>query len=154
MRKLKSQDNTRDLKMEDFSSSYNDDDQSSLHSLDDELARQQVLPKYVQPGQNPLQNVFLGKKLGRGAFGDVYVGQIEGFPDHRVVAVKCISKRAVSKRDLSTQLAMEIAVHQHLKHPNIIQFYDFTQDQRKVYFFLGKGAVPAPLNPPALGTRN
>lgn len=131
------------------SSSYGDgnDDGGSIGSsygssyepsvgFDNELARQQVPPKYVQPGKKALQNVFLGKKLGKGAFGDVYVGRLEGFPDHRVVAVKCISKRAVSKRDLSTQLAMEIAVHQQLNHPNIIRFYDFTQDERKVYFFL------------------
>jgi len=103
------------------------------YEFDDELARQYVDPKYRD---EPLENVYLGKKLGRGAFGDVYVGRIGGLPDHRVVAVKCISKRSVSKRGLSTQLAMEIAVHQSLVHPNIVEFYDFTQDERKVYFFL------------------
>lgn len=120
--------------------SYDDDESASSIAdsvgFDDELARQHVPAKYTEVGVNPLQNVYLGKKLGRGAFGDVYVGQLEGFPDHRVVAVKCISKRAVSKRGLSPQLAMEIAVHQSLNHPNIIRFYDFTQDHRKVYFFI------------------
>jgi len=117
-------------------SSYDDDEPEFIedsYELENQLARQQVNPKYRQ---NPLQDVYLGKKLGRGAFGDVYVGQIGGLPENRVVAVKCISKRAVSKRGLSTQLAMEIAVHQSLVHTNIIEFYDFSQDGKKVYFFL------------------
>lgn len=88
------------------------------------------------------RNVRLGSHLGEGAFGNVCKGYVEqplrGGSSRVVdtVAVKVISKRRVVKRNLQKQLAMEIAVHQTLKHPNIVRFHDFSEDRKNVYFYL------------------
>jgi serine/threonine protein kinase len=42
----------------------------------------------------------------------------------------------VAKKDMVDQMAMEIAIHRSLVHPNITRFYDFTQDAKRIYYFL------------------
>ncbi len=102
-----------------------------------------------------LENIEFEKMLGDGAFGKVYKGKVlDAFynvdrmtrlsrnrrealrSNGKYVAVKCISKRKVQRRDLQKQLAMEISVHRLLDHPNIVKFLDFSQDDAYVYIFL------------------
>lgn len=119
--------------MESFSTCEEDFSSSGrfCQGLDDqELSRHEAT--------QPLDNVQLGKCIGKGGCGKVYLGS---FTDHRgrttgQMAVKCMSKKKVSRRDLSKQLALEIAVHQGLVHPNVIRLYDFTQDAHHVYLFI------------------
>jgi serine/threonine protein kinase len=105
------------------------------------------------------RNVRLGSDLGEGAFGRVRKGYVSKPPafgargrqtntskkaaanfaeleDGDLVAVKVISKKRVVKRNLQTQLAQEITVHRALIHPNIVRFYDFSEDVQNVYFYL------------------
>lgn len=97
-----------------------------------------------------IANVELGKKLGEGAFGHVYAATLKNGADHRhqgkgkqktgsrekQIAVKSISKDQVAKKGLQKQLALEIAVHRLMVHPNIIQFLDFDHNKTHVYFYL------------------
>lgn len=102
-----------------------------------------------------VRNVRFGSDLGEGAFGRVRKGYVskppnfggrntnnsrkttnDGLRDGDVVAVKVISKKRVVKRNLQTQLAQEITVHRALIHPNIVRFYDFSEDVKNVYFYL------------------
>lgn len=80
-----------------------------------------------------LDNVRITMQLGKGGAGIVYKGEVG---DHQVLAVKCIDKKKVARKQLQNQLALEIAVHQTLTHPNIVRFYDFSHDHDFVYFYL------------------
>lgn len=80
-----------------------------------------------------MDKVQLGRSIGQGAFGLVYEATaLNG----KTVAVKEISKKRVGKKALQNQLALEIAVHRNMLHPNIVHFYDFSHDRENVYFFL------------------
>jgi serine/threonine protein kinase len=62
-----------------------------------------------------LRNITLGKKLGAGSFGSVYVGLL---PSGRFVAVKELELTA----DDGGVTNAEVAVHAKLVHPNIIRY--------------------------------
>ena len=61
-----------------------------------------------------LRQITLGKKLGAGSFGSVYVGLL---PNGRFVAVK-----ELELADDATGTNAEIQVHEKLVHPNIIRY--------------------------------
>lgn len=116
---------------ESYSPSY--DSTNASEELQQELRTRQT-------GQNrgydvTLANVTFGKKLGKGAFGTIFMAHDKRDP-RKTVAVKCISKRRVAKKHLLKQLGLEISAHKSLVHPNILRFYNFEQDGRNVYFFL------------------
>lgn len=78
-----------------------------------------------------LQQVVLGKKLGAGSFGSVYVGVL---PSGRFVAVKML--------ELSddTPSNTEVEIHRKLVHPNIIRYMHSRVDRdstpMKLYVYL------------------
>lgn len=69
------------------------------------------------------QGVVLGKKLGAGSFGTVYVGLL---PSGRFVAVK---KLALENEGSSNEINKEVEVHRQLRHPNIIRYLSSLVDR-------------------------
>jgi hypothetical protein len=76
----------------------------------------------------------VGRKLGRGRFGDVYMAR-EG-RSGVVVAIKMISKKEVREAQMEGQLAQEIKIQLHANHPNILKMYGFFHDAHKIYLLL------------------
>lgn len=89
-----------------------------------------------------LYNIKFGKKVGDGAYGDVYYGRLldnvsqsgRRYPSE--LAIKTIAKKRVNGRDAQKQLRLEINVHKILDHPNILRFYGYEQDEKAIHFFL------------------
>lgn len=76
----------------------------------------------------------VGRKLGRGKFGDVYMCRdtSTGF----ACAIKMISKAEVRAAGMEAQLMQEIKIQLYANHPNILKMYGFFHDTNKVYLLL------------------
>ncbi|CAH1174043.1 unnamed protein product [Phaedon cochleariae] len=89
-----------------------------------------------------LNDFELGKRLGRGKFGRVYLAREKktGF----VVALKTLLKRELVKARVERQTLREIEIQSHLKHPNILQLLAWFHDSYRIYLILeyaGKGEL-------------
>jgi serine/threonine protein kinase len=72
----------------------------------------------------PSPEIILGKKLGAGAFGTVYLAAFKG----QEVAVKTVSVNDAKKGKNEAYLKEEARLLARMKHPHIIQFIDFIQN--------------------------
>ena len=76
----------------------------------------------------------VGRKLGKGRFGDVYMARDirTGF----ALAIKMISKKDVKEANMENQVVQEIKVQMFSNHPNILKLYGFFHDNTKIYLLL------------------
>lgn len=76
----------------------------------------------------------IGKPLGRGKFGRVYLAREKG--TKYLVALKCLNKRQLMKSHMEHQVRREIEIQTHLNHPNILKLYTYFWDDTRIYFVL------------------
>lgn len=76
----------------------------------------------------------IGKRLGRGKFGKVYVAMEKR--SQFIVALKVISRKEVSAWKVEKQLVREVQVQRKLKHPNILSLYTWFMDNDNIYLVL------------------
>jgi len=50
--------------------------------------------------------------------------------------MKVLSKKQLLDSDLTANLIREVEIHQHLRHPNIVKFYGWFWDDRKIYLLM------------------
>jgi hypothetical protein len=81
-----------------------------------------------------LNDFEIGKKLGRGKFGRVYLAREK--QSQFLVAIKVISKNQLRKSGVEHQIRREIEIQTHLDHENILKLYGFFWDQRRIYLIL------------------
>ena len=76
----------------------------------------------------------IGRALGKGKFGRVYVAKEirTGF----VCALKVLDKKQLVDAKVEHQLRREIEIQSHLRHINILRLYGFFWDQTRVYLIL------------------
>lgn len=81
-----------------------------------------------------LNDIDVGKRLGAGKFGAVYVARCRrtGF----IFALKVLDKRQLIKHRVEHQLRREIEIQSHCRHVNILRLYTFFHDQKRVYLCL------------------
>ena len=84
----------------------------------------------------------IGKPLGKGKFGRVYLARERqsGF----VCALKVLHKDEIQQGRVEKQVAREIEIQSNLRHPNILQLYGQFSDQKRVILILeyaGKGEL-------------
>ena len=77
-----------------------------------------------------LDDFVIGKKLGAGQFGTLHLAKTkkEGF----IVAIKAMKKDNAAE----TRFKAEIMIQSHLRHPNILQVYEYFYDDYTVYTVL------------------
>ncbi|XP_049369903.1 serine/threonine-protein kinase Aurora-3-like [Solanum verrucosum] len=92
-----------------------------------------------QPPKNPkkqwsLNDFEIGKPLGKGKFGRVYLAREvkSGF----IVALKVIFKEQIEKYRLHHQLRREMEIQTSLRHPNVLRLYGWFHDEERIYFIL------------------
>jgi hypothetical protein len=76
----------------------------------------------------------IGKPLGRGKFGNVYLAREKS--SKYIVALKVLFKTQLQQSHVEHQLRREIEIQSHLRHPNILRLYGYFYDQVKPQYRL------------------
>jgi len=81
-----------------------------------------------------LNDFDIGKPLGRGKFGNVYLAREK--KTEFVVALKVLFKNQLAAAGVEYQLRREIEIQSHLRHPNILRLFGYFYDKSRVYLIL------------------
>ncbi|XP_010864218.2 aurora kinase B [Esox lucius] len=76
----------------------------------------------------------IGRPLGKGKFGNVYLARDKKL--EYIVALKVLFKSQMEKEGVEHQLRREIEIQSHLRHPNILRFYNYFHDRTRVFLIL------------------
>ncbi|CAD7939601.1 unnamed protein product [Amoebophrya sp. A120] len=76
----------------------------------------------------------IGKHLGRGKFGSIYVARER--KSKYICALKVLQKKQLIKHCVEKQLQREIEIQSHLRHPNILRLYNWFHDTNRIYLIL------------------
>ncbi|XP_029490749.1 aurora kinase B-like isoform X1 [Oncorhynchus nerka] len=76
----------------------------------------------------------IGRPLGKGKFGNVYLARDKKLDF--IVALKVLFKSQMEKEGVEHQLRREIEIQSHLRHPNILHFYNYFHDRTRVFLIL------------------
>eukprot|EP00850_Spirogloea_muscicola_P026324 SM006717S20270 [mRNA] locus=s6717:69:497:- [translate_table: standard] len=68
----------------------------------------------------------IGKPLGRGKFGNVYLARER--KSKYIVALKVLFKNQLAQSQVEHQLRREIEIQSHLRHANILRLYGYFYD--------------------------
>lgn len=81
-----------------------------------------------------LVNFDIGRPLGRGKFGNVYLAREK--ETKFVIALKVLFKKQISEQGIEHQVRREIEIQSHLRHQNILRMYGFFHDEARIYLIL------------------
>lgn len=87
-----------------------------------------------KPKKWTLQDFDIGKPLGKGKFGNVYLAREK--KSKYIVALKVLFKSQLQKAQVEHQLRREIEIQSHLRHSNILRLYGYFYDSTRVYLIL------------------
>lgn len=117
---------------------------SSQNSQELALQRLSNPPLYLtpQPKKFHLGMFEIGKPLGKGKFGSVYLARerTSGF----VCALKVLKKSELTQGRVEKQVRREIEIQSNLRHPNILKLYGHFHDSKRIFLILeyaGKGEL-------------
>lgn len=81
-----------------------------------------------------LSNFDIGRGLGRGKFGNVYLAREK--ETKFVIALKVLFKKQIAQQGIEHQVRREIEIQSHLRHPNILRMYGYFHDEARIYLIL------------------
>jgi len=81
-----------------------------------------------------LEDFDIGKPLGKGKFGRVYMAREK--TNKFICALKVLFKSQLAKHKVEHQLRREIEIQCHLRHPNILRLFGYFHDEKRVYIIL------------------
>ncbi|XP_042351430.1 aurora kinase A [Plectropomus leopardus] len=81
-----------------------------------------------------LENFDIGRPLGKGKFGNVYLARER--QSKFILALKVLFKNQLEKAGVEHQLRREVEIQSHLRHPNILRLYGYFHDASRVYLIL------------------
>lgn len=76
-------------------------------------------PKGGPSNRWKLEDFDIGRPLGKGKFGNVYLAREKS--SKYIVALKVLFKSQLQKAQVEHQLRREIEIQSHLRHPNILR---------------------------------
>ncbi|CAI2306494.1 unnamed protein product [Caenorhabditis sp. 36 PRJEB53466] len=85
-------------------------------------------------GDFSISDFEIGRPLGKGKFGSVYLARTK--KGHFHCAVKVLFKSQLISGGVEHQLEREIEIQSHLHHPNIIRLHTYFWDAKKIYLVL------------------
>lgn len=100
------------------------------------LDRRQIktLQRETQKREWKLSDFEIGKGLGKGKFGRVYVAREKA--SGYIVALKAIYKAELETNGVEQQLRREVEIQARLRHSNILRLYGYFHDAKCVYLIL------------------
>ncbi|XP_055452131.1 aurora kinase A [Psammomys obesus] len=81
-----------------------------------------------------LEDFDIGRPLGKGKFGNVYLAREK--QSKFILALKVLFKTQLEKAGVEHQLRREVEIQSHLRHPNILRLYGYFHDATRVYLIL------------------
>lgn len=81
-----------------------------------------------------LSNFDVGRPLGKGKFGNVYLAMEK--QSNYIVALKVLYKSQLQRSRIEHQLRREIEIQSRLHHPNILRLYGYFYDESRVFLIL------------------
>ncbi|XP_033009473.1 aurora kinase A [Lacerta agilis] len=81
-----------------------------------------------------LDDFEIGRPLGKGKFGNVYLAREK--ESKFILALKVLFKTQLEKAGVEHQLRREVEIQSHLRHPNILRLYGYFHDATRVYLIL------------------
>ncbi|KAI8045628.1 aurora kinase C [Drosophila gunungcola] len=106
---------------------------SSGSTTDKEKVKTEIQPQKPKKTWE-LNNFDIGRLLGRGKFGNVYLAREK--ESQFVVALKVLFKRQVGESKVEHQVRREIEIQSHLRHPHILRLYAYFHDDARIYLIL------------------
>lgn len=85
-------------------------------------------------GKLSIRDFEIGRPLGKGKFGSVYLARTR--TGHFHCAIKVLFKSQLISGGVEHQLEREIEIQSHLHHPNIVRLYTYFWDAKKIYLVL------------------
>ncbi|XP_029032810.1 aurora kinase C-like [Osmia bicornis bicornis] len=124
--------------------------ESIKNKIDDKSDKENVNTKKTDTDKNEEQNsgmnknqsskkwvltdFDIGRALGKGKFGNVYLAREK--KSKFIIAMKVLFKAQIEKADVEHQVRREIEIQTHLRHPNILKMYGYFHDDKRVYLIL------------------
>ncbi|XP_022711711.1 aurora kinase A-A-like isoform X2 [Varroa jacobsoni] len=81
-----------------------------------------------------LSDFEIGRALGKGKFGSVYVAREK--KSKFIVALKVLFKDQLQNAQVVHQVRREIEIQSHLRHKNILRLFGYFHDEKRVYLIL------------------
>jgi serine/threonine protein kinase len=81
-----------------------------------------------------LGDIDVGRRLGSGKFGAVYVARERR--TGAIFALKVLDKMQLIKHKVEHQLRREIEIQSHCRHVNILKLFNYFHDEKRVYLML------------------
>ncbi|NWS71412.1 AURKA kinase, partial [Crotophaga sulcirostris] len=81
-----------------------------------------------------LDDFEIGRPLGKGKFGNVYLAREK--QSKFILALKVLFKTQLEEAGVEHQLRREVEIQSHLRHPNILRLYGYFHDFARVYLIL------------------
>lgn len=111
------------------------DPADNTEEMEAEFAAQAKQEEATKAGTRWTLNDFeIGKPLGRGKFGKVYLARERR--TKYIVALKVLSKAQLLKSGVEHQLRREIEIQGHLRHKHILRMYGYFYDNKNIYLIL------------------
>merc|ERR1712179_381589 len=92
------------------------------------------LPKMGPNHRWKLEDFDIGRPLGKGKFGNVYLAREK--KSKYIVALKVLFKSQLQKAQVEHQLRREIEIQSHLRHKNVLRMFGYFYDETRVYLIL------------------
>lgn len=132
--------NTNDNRVNAISSGSSPIKRSAEEKSDQDslgLSHDQLAPKKLHLGMFEI-----GKPLGKGKFGRVYLAKerSSGF----VCALKVLHKSELQQGGVQRQVRREIEIQSNLRHPNVLRLYGHFHDSKRIFLileFAGRGEL-------------
>ena len=87
-----------------------------------------------KPKQWTLSDFEIGRPLGRGKFGHVYLAREKD--SKYIIALKIMFKKQLLASQIEHQLRREIEIQAHLRHRNVLRMFGFFWDDKRIYLIL------------------
>ncbi|CAO3672258.1 unnamed protein product [Umbelopsis vinacea] len=81
-----------------------------------------------------LDDFEIGKALGKGKFGHVYLAREK--KSGYIIALKVLYKTELAQSNIERQLRREVEIQGNLRHPNILRLYGYFHDETRVFLIL------------------
>ncbi|XP_047951452.1 serine/threonine-protein kinase Aurora-3 [Salvia hispanica] len=100
----------------------------------DQPRKPPIQPQTTSKRQWSLADFDVGKPLGKGKFGRVYLAR--EIKSKYIVALKVIFKEQIEKYGLQHQLRREMEIQTALRHPNVLRLHGWFHDDERIFLIL------------------